>query len=148
MAPIQGLAALLPRGSEYFGDVEPTAEQPGNLQNAHLTVRCVKDGTAFPQGAATIVNGIATPVAIYYNVNAEIILWMEVDEQTQKEGIDSLFHWIELTFDNAALHYAINAAAQGLFRCEGTRQRKSARSEQTGRYVRGYAVQCICIDLS
>jgi hypothetical protein len=122
------------RHSEFSGDREPTPEGPGNLRNPNGSVKCTKGGVAIPQSC-------------YYNIDAEIRLWVDVDEATVGQGIDQLFHLIECIMDDPALHLTINVvpANNRLFICEGTRQRKDVRLVGGGRFDRKYQMQLICV---
>lgn len=128
------LRALRPRHSEFTGDREPTSQTPGNLQNPNLSVKCSKGNIAIPQSC-------------YFNIDAEVALYMIVDEQTSREGIDAMYHAIESLFDDPALHLTLNANSinNTKFICEGTRGRKDIRTIQTGTFQRAYGMQLICV---
>ena len=126
------LAATMPRHSEYYDDSEPSEEEQGNLKNPNLSVQCSKTGVAVIQ-------------TVYFKVDCEIHLWIEADEETEKQGIDGLFHQIESIFDDPFLHQTImqDRINRAVMDCEFSRNKSTQRNAGTGRYERIYKMELI-----
>lgn len=126
------LAAVMPRHSEYYADVEPAEGKDGNLQNPNLSVKCSKNGAYVQQTE-------------FFKVAVEIPLWIDSDEQSDKQGIDDLFHQVESVMDqiNLAQVIMLNPIFTALMDVEYFRERVTRRSEGDGRYERTYACEAI-----
>lgn len=126
------LAAIMPRHSEYFYDCEPSQEEPGNLQNPNLSAQASKQGEYVGQ-------------TCFFKIGVRVPLWIEVDEHTETQGIDDLFHLVESVLDDPALHLVImeNPNNRQVMDVEYSRQRSTSRSEGENRYQREYVFEII-----
>lgn len=127
-----GLAALMPRHSEFYANVEPSEQATGNLPNPCLTVQCSKNGEYIGQ-------------TCWFKIAVEIPLWIDTDEESAKQGIDNLFHSVESILDDPFLHLTImqNSNNRAVMDVEYTRQRSTQRSTSGNRYERKYVMEMI-----
>ncbi len=128
------LSTLYPNESENYSNQEPTEQSVGVTRNPNISVTAKKGNHAVLQSS-------------YAFVDVTVNVWIEVDDDTQRQGLDAIYGAIAAILDNPTLHQVINGypANSSQFLCEGSLNRDGSRNANEARYERTYSLQLICI---